>query len=192
MVLAAGLARRMGRDKLGLMLGGKPVIRQVAETVLAACLHEVIVVINPRSGDAIREALDGLPLSFVCNDRFEEGIASSIATGAAAVSSGCEAMILVQGDQPLVTSEMLRALFDAWREGGSEFVAAAYDGVITTPVLFGRALFGELEALSGDTGARSVLGRHKGRTISFPQWRGIDLDTDEDYARVLRIWATLV
>jgi len=190
-VLAAGLARRMGRDKLTLTLGDRPVIRHVAEMVLSAPLLEAIVVINPRNGDAIREALHGLSLRLVCNERFEEGIASSIAAGAAAVSSGSEAMILIQGDQPLVTAEMLRALIDAWRQGGCEFVAAAFGDVTTTPVLFGCSLLGELAALRGDTGARSVLKRHQGRTISFPQWRGIDLDTDEDYAEVQRIWATL-
>lgn len=181
----------MGRDKLTLTLGDRPVIRHVAETVLSARLLEVIVVINPRNGDAIREVLHGLSLRFVCNERFEEGIASSIAAGAAAVSSGCEAMILIQGDQPLVIPEMLRALIDAWGQGDSEFVAAAFGDVTTTPVLFGRPLLGELAALRGDMGARSVLARHRGRTISFPRWRGIDLDTDEDYAKVQRIWATL-
>jgi CTP:molybdopterin cytidylyltransferase MocA len=44
---------------------------------------------------------------------------------------------------------------------------------------------------SPHTGARSVLKRHHGQTIGFPRWRGIDLDTDEDYVEVQRIWATL-
>ncbi len=181
----------MGRDKLTLTLGEQPVIRRVAEMVISARLFEALVVINPRNGDAIREALQGLALRFVCNERFEEGIASSIAAGAAAVSSGSEAMILIQGDQPLVTAEMLRALIGAWGKGDCEFVAAAFDNVTTTPVLFGRSLLGELAALRGDTGARAVLARHQGRTISFPRWRGIDLDNDEDYAEVQRIWAAL-
>jgi molybdenum cofactor cytidylyltransferase len=181
----------MGRGKLTLPLGDRPVIRHVAEAVLSMRLHEAVVVINPRSGDAIRDALHGLPLKFVCNERFEEGIASSIAAGAEAVSPNCEAMILVQGDQPLVTAEMLRALIGAWAQGNCEFVAAAFGDVITTPVLFSRPLLAELAALRGDTGARSVLKRHHGQTIGFPRWRGIDLDTDEDYAEVQRIWATL-
>jgi len=181
----------MGRDKLNLPLGDRPVIRHTAEMVFSASWFESIVVINPRNGDAIRQALEGLSLRFVCNERFEQGIATSIATGAAAVSPDSEAMLLVQGDQPLVTSEMLGELVDTWTRGGYEFVAASFDRITTTPVLFDSALLGELAALEGDIGARAVLKRHQGHTISFPQWRGLDLDTEEDYAEVRRIWATL-
>jgi len=181
----------MGRDKLNLPLGDRPVIRHVAETVSSIKWLEMIAVINPRKGDAIRLALDGLSLRFVTNDRFEEGIATSIAAGAAAVSSNSAAMILVQGDQPLVTAAMLREIVDAWCSGGSEFVAAAFGEITTTPVLFDSSLLGELSRLGGDVGARAVLKRHQGRTIDFPPWRGLDLDTDEDYAKVCRIWETL-
>jgi len=191
-IVAAGFARRMGRNKLTLMLGDRPVIRHVAEMAISARLLETIVVINPRSGDAVREALRGLSLKFVCNDQFEEGIARSIAAGATAVSPDSEAMILIQGDQPLVTAEMLHALIDSWAQDRCAFVAATFDDITTTPVLFDRATFGELAALRGDMGARSVLKRHQGRTISFPQWRGIDLDTDEDYEKVKQIWTTLI
>jgi molybdenum cofactor cytidylyltransferase len=190
-ILAAGLARRMGRDKLNLPLGDRPVIRHVAETVSSIEWLETIAVINPRNGDAICQALDGLPLRFVLNDRFEEGIATSIAAGAAAVASRSAAMMLVQGDQPLVTAAMLGEMVDAWSSDGSEFVAASFGKITTTPFLFDSSLLGELSALGGDVGARAVLRRHKGRMIDFPPWRGLDLDTDEDYANVCRIWKTL-
>jgi molybdenum cofactor cytidylyltransferase len=187
-VLAAGLARRMGRDKLMLTLGEEPVIRHVIEEVLSARFFETIVVVNPNNNDPIRKTLADLPVRTVRNERFEEGMASSIVTGVAAVNSTSMGVMLVQGDQPLVNAEILRSLIDAWDGNRPEFVAASFNGVVTTPVLFGCALLPELTSLSGDVGARSVLKRHDGRVIEFEGWRGSDVDTDEDYAKVKRIF----
>jgi molybdenum cofactor cytidylyltransferase len=187
-VLAAGRASRMGEEKLLLPLGEKPVLRHVAESVHRACLLETVVVANPRNHDAIAALLLDLTRRVVCNHRFGDGIATSIAAGTAAVSDASEALLLVQGDQPLVTSEMLLALVSQWQQGHAAFVAASYDGLVTTPVLFTRALYPELCGLEGDVGARAVLRRHRGETIAFPAWRGGDLDTTADYAALQRTW----
>jgi molybdenum cofactor cytidylyltransferase len=194
-ILAAGRASRMGREKLLLMLGDKPVIRRVAEMVCHSeldGLSDTVVVANPRNQDSIRAVLAGLDLRIVCNPSFEQGLGTSIATGvAAAVGSDASALLLVQGDQPFVNAEVLRRLIDEWREHQSAVVASSYNEITTTPVIFSRALFAEMAALKGDVGARSVLRNHGGRVITFPAWRGADLDTEEDYERVRQLFAKL-
>jgi molybdenum cofactor cytidylyltransferase len=187
-ILAAGRASRMGREKLLLMLGEKPVIRHVVQSVRGAGLSDIVVVTNPRNEDLIRQVLDDQNIRIVCNPSYEQGLASSIAAGVAAVSSDAIALLLVQGDQPFVNAEMLRFLVADWRKDKADYVAASYDTVTTTPVLFGRPLFDEMAALEGDVGARSVLRNHNGRVIPFPAWHGIDLDTEDDYRRVLEVW----
>jgi len=188
-VLAAGRASRMGEEKLLLMLGGKPVIRRIVETVVAARPLETVVVVNPRNRDPVVAALGGLVPRVICNERFEDGIATSIAAGTAAVSDGSHALILVQGDQPLVTTDMLLALVSRWRDGRPAFVAACYGGVTTTPVLFARSLYPELRVLEGDVGARGVLQRHQGVTVAFPESAGSDLDTKADYEALRSMWS---
>ena len=188
-VLAAGRASRMGAEKLLLPLGDKPVLRHVVESVDRAGLRETVVVVNPRNRDAIMPLVSDLTRRVVCNDRFQDGIASSIAAGTDAVSEDSEAFVLVQGDQPMVTSEMLQALVSVWRQEQTAFVAASYDGLTTTPVLFARALYPELRALEGDVGARAVLRRHAGKTVAFPRWMGSDLDTTADYDALQKEWS---
>jgi molybdenum cofactor cytidylyltransferase len=185
-VLAAGSARRMNTQKLLLDVGGRPLVRAVAEEAMSAGLFEVVVVVSETSEREIAVALDTLDLRIVANPRAGEGMGTSVATGAAAVSEDGEALVLMQGDQPLVVRSMLRRLIEAWRQERPPFVASRYDELVTTPVLFDRALFPELRALEGDRGARSVLDRHRddGKTIGFPPWRGSDVDTPEDYRRV--------
>ena len=83
-ILAAGRASRMGREKLLLMLGDKAVIRRVAEMVCDEKLDgisDIVVVANPRNQDSIRAVLADLDLRVVCNPSFEQGLGTSIATG---------------------------------------------------------------------------------------------------------------
>jgi len=188
-ILAAGRASRMGEEKLLLPLGDRPVLRHVVESVDRAGMRETVVVVNPCNRVAITALVSDRPRRVVCNERFQDGIASSIAAGTGAVSEDSEALVLVQGDQPLVTSEMLLALVSVWRQERVPFVAASYDGLTTTPVLFARALYPELRDLQGDVGARAVLRRHAGRTIAFPGWMGSDLDTPADYDALQKEWS---
>jgi len=189
-VLAAGRASRMGEEKLLLPLGGKPVIRHVVETVMAAQPLETLLVVNPRNHDAIAIAVRDLAPRIVCNHRFAEGMATSIAAGTAALSEASRAVFLVQGDQPLVTTDMLLTLAERWRDGSPAFVAASYGGVTTTPVLFARSLYPELRRLEGDVGARALLERHQGITVAFPQAAGTDLDTKADYDSLRTVWSS--
>lgn len=173
----------MHGDKLLLDLAGKPILREVVAQAVAAELAEVVIVVRSGNAGAITEALAGLPVRRVENPRASEGMGTSIALGAASVMPEARALLLMQGDQPFVGADMLRALVDAWQGGALAFVASRFGALTTTPVLFDRVLFQELAALDGDRGARAILRRHEGQEIAFPEWRGADVDTPDDYAR---------
>ncbi|HSD09965.1 MAG TPA: nucleotidyltransferase family protein [Candidatus Binatia bacterium] len=185
-VLAAGAARRMGREKLLLPVEGQPLVRRVAREVVALGLSEILVVANDRNRPAVFAALSDLAVRVLTNERADEGIGTSIALAASSVAATSQALLLLQGDQPFVECGMLRTLIAEWTEGSFDFVASSFAGVVTTPVLFDRRLFEELRALQGDRGAKSVLDRHSsaGRVLEFPRWRGLDVDTPEDYRSV--------
>src|SRR5439155_968132 len=82
-VLAAGFARRMGRQKLLLQLEGKPVVRWVVEGLLPRV--EDVVVVTGHDDSAVRDALAGLAVRFAVNPRPQEGQGSSSAISAARV-----------------------------------------------------------------------------------------------------------
>lgn len=185
-ILAAGTARRMQADKLLLDLSGMPIVRRVAEEVLAAGLAELVVIVRPANSAAVAAALRPLAARLVANADAEQGMGTSIALAAASLREDAEALVLLQGDQPMVGCDMLTALLGEWRSGGFAFVASRYGDLVTTPVVFARETFAELRALDGDRGARAVVERHqeRGRVVDFPPWRGADVDTPEDYRRV--------
>ena len=85
-----------------------------------------------------------------------------------------------------MTGDLVRRLRKALTD---RYLAAAcrYEGVVGTPAIFRRQVFGELMALEGDAGARRILAREPGRValVDFPG--GIaDIDTPDDAARLLR------
>ena len=183
-VLAAGLARRMGRQKLLLQLQGKPVVRWSVEHV-AGHAEDVVVVTGP-DDTALRQALDGLAVRFAVNPRPQDGQGTSIAAGVAALKPWTTAALIALGDQPRMPAAVVPALLDAFRRSGKAIIAPLYQGMQGTPVLFSSEVFAELRALKGDAGARAVVKEDPERveTVAFDLAMPPDVDTPEDYAKL--------
>ena len=183
-VLAAGLARRMGRQKLLLQLQGKPVVRWSVEHI-AGHVGDVVIVTGP-DDTALRQALDGLAVRFAVNPRPQDGQGTSIAAGIAALKPWTTAALIALGDQPRMPAPVVPALLDAFRRSGKAIVAPVYQGVQGTPVLFSSEVFAELRALKGDAGARAIVNADPERvaTVAFDFAMPPDVDTPEDYAKL--------
>lgn len=183
-MLAAGLARRMGGQKLLLVLGGKPIVRWSVEALRPHV--DDLVVVTGGGGEAVRAALAGLAVRCVDNPHPEAGQGSSIAVGASALAPQTDAVIIALGDQPRVPPDVVTTLVQTWRQTGKAIVAPVYQGVQGTPVLFASAVFGELAALEGDAGARAVVGARPERVarVAFERAMPADVDTPEDWARL--------
>jgi molybdenum cofactor cytidylyltransferase len=125
------------------------------------------------------------PASVVVNRDWEEGMASSIRRGLAALPPGCEALMIVLGDQVAVTADDLRRLVSAWKGEASTIAAAVYDGRVGVPAIFPSWCFSELSQLRGDQGARAILQRNASRLVHVPMPNAaLDLDTPEDLERL--------
>ena len=111
--------------------------------------------------------------------------------GIKAVSAGSQAVLVLLGDQPLVSTEAIDRIASAYRQHGAVIVQAAYGGEPGNPVLFDRSLYGELATVTGDEGARSVVRRHRD-AVTLVEVGDVaditDVDTEADYARLLELW----
>jgi molybdenum cofactor cytidylyltransferase len=183
-VLAAGFARRMGRQKLLLSLNGKPVVRWSVEASLAHVRD--CVVVTGADEAAVRDALSGLSVRFVVNPRPQDGQGTSIATGVKALPPWTTSALIVLGDQPRTPPTVVPALLAAQQRSARAIVVPSYRGTRGTPVLFSSAVFGELGALRGDEGARSVVAAQPERveTVAIDAPMPADVDTPEDFARL--------
>jgi CTP:molybdopterin cytidylyltransferase MocA len=111
----------------------------------------------------------------VC-ERWAEGQSASLACGLAELS-GCEAVVVTLGDQPLMTPDAISRVI-AGRRDGAAAVRATYGGVPGHPVLLERRLFERMRDVSGDHGARNLLMSMQTREIPCDDLGGgQDVDT---------------
>jgi len=183
-VLAAGFARRMGRQKLLLELRGKPVVRWSVEAILPHVAD--VVVVTGQDDAGVRGALEALAVRFAVNPRPQDGQGSSIAIGAAALKPWTAAALVALGDQPRLPEGLIARLLAERERSGKAIVAPVYRGTQGTPVLFAAEVFDELRALGGDAGARAIVQARPERVahVALDTPMPPDVDTPEDYARL--------
>ncbi len=182
LVLAAGASTRLGQPKQLVRIGGRPALHVVVSQAVALAGHAVTVVLGAQARDLTR-LLTHSPASIIVNREWEQGMASSIRCGVAALPPGCDAVLVLLGDQVAVTAEDLRRLAGSWRGQEGVIAASVYRHTIGVPAIFPRWCFSELSQLRGDIGARQVLQRHAHRLAHVPMpSAAIDLDTPGDLA----------
>jgi molybdenum cofactor cytidylyltransferase len=181
-ILAAGQSRRMGRiNKLTAEIDGKTMIRHVAESALSSTADPVIVVTGHDSA-AIHQALDGLNVVFVHNQAYEAGLSSSLAAGISGIPNDCDGAIILLGDMPMIESAMIDRMINAFtEEKGRAIILATFNGKRGNPVLWPRQFFERLQGISGDVGARHILGENTElvRTVELGEAASKDIDTPE-------------
>jgi molybdenum cofactor cytidylyltransferase len=164
-LLAAGRGRRFGSDsKLTADLGGRPVVDWAAAAMEAAGIAPRVAVV--RAGDAKVSAVAAARgFDTLENLRADEGVATSIAAGVAwAEDEGADGVLIALGDMPFVTPKLLMRIGERFIQLASRGLpllpaVAVYDGErAASPALFARNRFAELKRLTGDQGARSLLG----------------------------------
>jgi molybdenum cofactor cytidylyltransferase len=181
-VLAAGSSSRLGQPKQLVKLGGRPALHHVVSNAVAVAGHAVTVVLGAHAQDLTR-LLAHSPASVVVNRNWEEGMASSLRHGLAAVPATASAVLVMLGDQVSVSADDLKRLINAWNGHDTVIASAVYQGHVGVPAIFPRWCFSELRELRGDRGARIIIERHAHRLVHVQMPNAaIDLDTPEDLA----------
>jgi molybdenum cofactor cytidylyltransferase len=184
LILAAGASSRMGQPKQLLGWGGIPLVRLVAMQALALHPFEVVVVTGA-SHPAVSSAVAELALRVIENPEYAAGQSTSLRCGIQALSSAADAVLVLLGDTPFVTSALMQQLIDAATSNDLPIVAPRYRGTRGNPVLFRRPLFEALARIEGDQGARTILAAHPDQIqyVDIDDDRPlIDIDTPELYA----------
>ena len=160
-ILAAGQSRRMGRtNKLLADIDGMPMVRRVAENVLAAGARPVVVVTGHQA-DKVRAALAGLEVRLVHNPDYAEGLSTSLRAGLDALRPQVDGALVSLADMPLVAPghiERLIAAFDPVE--GRAICVPVRHGKRGNPVLWAARFFAQMAQVAGDVGARHLIGEN--------------------------------
>ena len=135
-LLAAGSASRMGhRPKCLLERDGQALIRRTALALLDAGIQEMVVVLGHYAQE-VAPAVAGLPVTVVINPHPEQGIISSQRLGLQSVSASCDAVVMCLADQPLIETQDITDLLQAFadRPSNTDLVFPQVQGQPGNPV----------------------------------------------------------
>ena len=182
-VMAAGGATRFGKNKLLSPLDGVTLAQRAIDAVPMDKLQSAVVVTGYPEIAALAQ---NRGLAVVVNDRPEDGASRTVRLGVEALEDGCDAILFLVSDQPLLQRQTVAELIDFYHAHPGHIVAAAHNGVRGNPCLFPRDYFDALKALTGDTGGSAVIRRHEESLllmeVSAPQLE--DVDTPEALQRL--------
>ena len=158
-ILAAGQAKRFGSQKLLAPLDGRPLIQHVIDAANASALEDIVIVVGPNADDLLTRVDIGRT-RVVRNPDPARGLASSLQAGLSALDPLLHAALILLGDMPGVTANLIGDLVTRGRDTRATAIVSVWRGRRSPPVVLHKSLWPAAFALEGDVGMREVLGAH--------------------------------
>lgn len=189
LILGAGASERLGPPKQLLPFRGTTMLGWVVDQAQKADGLDELVVVLGRAADEIRERVDFGAARVVENPVFAEGCSSSYRAGIGALNSGSEAIMIILGDQPGITPEIINSLAEEWRGEEASIALCSYRGRKGHPMIFAQSMFEQLKDLHGDKAAWKLVDANSAAVqevhldLSFPD----NINTAEDFERLASV-----
>ena len=175
LIMAAGCASRFGSNKLFAEYRGTPLFELALRAVPPGLFSRVTVVSQYEKALALARQYG---FAAIENRHPELGVSQTIRLGTQAMA-GCDAILYMVADQPLLQPNSVCAVAERWLREPDCIVGAAHNGVRGNPCIFPKKFFPELLALSADTGGSRVIRQHEEalRLVEIPPEELYDCDT---------------
>jgi molybdenum cofactor cytidylyltransferase len=183
----------MGRPKLALPVAGRTVLEHVVTALRQAEVEPVLVVLGPHvadlAGPARAAGAGVLVLEAVTPD-----MRATVEHGLAWIEQHCrpapdDGWLLVPADHPTLDAALVRRLVAAWREGAGSIIVPTWQGKRGHPTLVAWSHVTGIRGHPAGQGLNTYFRLHAEQTLEVPVDSAAvveDLDTPEDYERLLR------
>ena len=185
-IMASGMSKRFGSNKLMADFEGSPMILRSLDAVKGLVQRLVVVT---RHED----------VAALCRQQGAEVVLHNLPYRNDTVRLGLEALgdidccLFLPGDQPLLRRETVAELIRRWESDREQMVRPVCGDIPGAPVLFPLWTFPELLRLPEGKGGNWVIQNHPDRvaavTIADP-WELMDADTPETLQRLRRVSQT--
>src|SRR6185437_3762798 len=185
LILGAGASQRFGPPKQLQPYRGTTMLGWVVDQAQRATTLAEVVVVLGRAADEVRAQVDFGAARVVKNPMFGEGCSSSYRAGIGAINPESSAIMIILGDRPQVTPEIIDGLGAEWHD--APIALCSYQGRKGHPMIFARSLFSELVDLHGDKAAWKLVDANAPlvQEVEFDIPYPDDINTPEDFARLI-------
>jgi molybdenum cofactor cytidylyltransferase len=163
-------------------------IEKIVTSLRSTRVGKIMVVLGHNAAE-MRQRISDLQVDLVTNPDYKQGQLSSLAAAIRSIETGNDAErvdgILVHlVDHPYINAALVNLMIERFYETKKLIVVPRYENRRGHPVIFSKALFGELLATPLDQGAKAVVHAHRDDTLEIvtnDEGAIIDIDTPEEY-----------
>ena len=170
----------MGRPKALLPIDGQTFIEKIVAAFKLSGIERIVVVLG-FNADALRREIERLPVEILLNPDYQLGQLSSLQTAIRHLQGDpkCDGIVVHLVDHPFINPRLVRLMLHRLVDEKRAIVVPRHRGKRGHPVIFSRALFGELLEAPMDQGAKAVVNAHRAETLEIDtEDVGVTLDID--------------
>lgn len=190
-VIAAGEGKRMGRLKQLLPWKNSTVLGTIIETLKNTSLDKIYVVLGHRHEEVFEGIKDHISdkVEIVVNDRYKEGMLSSIQEAVKRIPEDFYGFLLFLGDQPFVKKETVEKVIERTKKGDFPIIVACFRNERGHPTFISLTLREKIFSLSPrKEGLRKIIYDERNKNMVLDLETGDpdvvrDMDTYDDYLR---------
>lgn len=182
-VLAAGKSTRMGTQKLLLPYENTSIIKSIVSKAINSNAYQTIVVTGSHKNELMEELQD-FPIDFIENTLYERGMFSSVQKGIAMVDDTHEGMLILLGDQPMVSTAIINRLITSFQKTNKGILIPTFDNKRGHPVLISRKYQQQINTLNPAIGLRELIMTNQEDVLEIEVKSNeilLDIDTPQDY-----------
>ena len=184
-LLAAGCSKRYGeKNKLTENFKGKYLIEHIIHTLLKVFDPCELLVILGHDSKTIRDVIDNIDIRVVKNEKYKNGIGTSISLGIQHLETNAQGVMIIPADMPLISAEDLMKLENEFIANNcKKVILPKYKYTIGNPVILPKSYFSTLKNLKEDFGARSQIKKIDIVKVDCDIGTVFDIDTSKELAK---------
>lgn len=177
-IMASGLGKRFGSNKLMACLKDKPLIQWIIDASDGLFDQKIVVT----RSCSVRDLCAKIEFQYICHELPLRS--DTVRLGVDALGDDIDYCFFVPGDQPLIKRETLLRLIEEAKKNPEKIIRAGYNDTVGSPMGFPKFLFEELINLPEGKGGSAVSRKHEEliRVVQVSDAAElIDIDTIEDF-----------
>lgn len=184
-IMASGVGRRFGGDKLMALFNGVPLMEYAIKNAQNPVFFKAAAITRSRAAARLCSALN---MPYILHTYPLQSDTIRIGITEMYDSDGC---CFMSADQPLMSSDSILRLTTAFTQNPDKICRLCYGSADGNPVIFPRILYNELMHLPPDRGGNALIKKHPEQVIRVPvrnAYELFDIDTKDDLNKLIQLF----